>query len=164
MNTANSSDMVRVCEICGEDYKPAGWAQRRCIECCSKYRHNSKRLREKKRHRGKRVYPDNSEWRLNYRLKQFELSREQYEVWKLAGCALCGQPFTEESVPHIDHDHQHCAGKHGCVKCVRGLLCHSCNQQFIAAVESNVRLRDLVSPRVVAYIDSKRETGIGSST
>lgn len=82
MNTANSSDTVRVCEICGEDYKPAGWAQRR----------------------------------------------------------------------------------HDCVKCVRGLLCHSCNQQFIAAVESNVRLRDLVSPRVVAYIDSKRETGIGSST
>ncbi len=41
----------------------------------------------------------------------------------------------------IDHDHSCCPGKVSCGKCVRGLLCHECNQ-FIGR-----RMRD--SPETV---------------
>ena len=32
-----------------------------------------------------------------------------------------------ENPTHIDHDHDHCPGKLGCRKCVRGVLCMRCN-------------------------------------
>ena len=43
-------------------------------------------------------------------------------------CAMGGELFTEDSVICIDHDHNcHEDEKRGCKKCVRGLLCTSCN-------------------------------------
>lgn len=44
-------------------------------------------------------------------------------------CAICGVPY-EDKPGHrlaMDHDHRHCPGRVGCPKCVRGLLCNSCN-------------------------------------
>lgn len=38
-------------------------------------------------------------------------------------CAACGS----EDDLHVDHDHSHCPGTHGCRECVRGYLCHRCN-------------------------------------
>jgi len=32
-----------------------------------------------------------------------------------------------ELATNIDHDHNHCPGMYGCMKCVRGLLCQGCN-------------------------------------
>ena len=153
MNIASPSDTLRVCEICGQEYAPVGWAQRRCKSCGIEYDHQHRRDRDKKRKR-KRVrlsvsYSATWQWRLNYRLKQFELSREQYEIWELAGCVVCGRAFNEENVPHIDHDHRHCTGKTGCIKCVRGLLCSICNRHFISAVENNPHLRFVVTQRVL---------------
>ncbi len=39
-------------------------------------------------------------------------------------CAICHDPGPLQ----IDHDHQHCPGRVGCRHCVRGALCHRCNQ------------------------------------
>lgn len=37
---------------------------------------------------------------------------------------------------HIDHDHSCCSGEKSCGKCIRGLLCHSCNSLLGHAKDS----------------------------
>ncbi len=44
-------------------------------------------------------------------------------------CALCLEKFGDR-VPHVDHDHSCCAGARSCGKCVRGLLCATCNKRL----------------------------------
>lgn len=59
-------------------------------------------------------------------LKRYGLSREKYAhiLTRQKGlCAICH----EEEATSIDHDHECCAGGGSCGKCVRGILCRSCN-------------------------------------
>jgi hypothetical protein len=42
-------------------------------------------------------------------------------------CALCDSLFCSENLPCVDHSHKCCSGDRSCGKCVRGLLCSTCN-------------------------------------
>jgi hypothetical protein len=77
------------------------------------------------------------EWHRKYALlRRFNITAEQYDAM-LADqgglCALCSLP---ERARHqsgklkllaVDHDWSCCPGSRSCGKCVRGLLCFSCN-------------------------------------
>ena len=45
-------------------------------------------------------------------------------------CAMCNNVFIDRRSIRVDHDHQCCQGRKSCGKCIRGLLCHTCNIQI----------------------------------
>lgn len=59
-------------------------------------------------------------------------------------CAICG---TDDPAPKsrlcVDHDHSCCPGAHSCGRCIRGLLCDTCNRTI--AIDNLARLRAAVS-------------------
>ena len=60
--------------------------------------------------------------------KQYGITHEvflQMLAEQEEACAICHAPF--EGRPHIDHDHSCCDRSGSCGKCVRGLLCKTCN-------------------------------------
>jgi hypothetical protein len=68
-------------------------------------------------------------------------------------CAICGRPYEDRPGYRlsVDHDHRHCAGRVGCPKCIRGLLCNACNNLLRLAQDDPVRLR-----LAAGYLDKNR--------
>jgi hypothetical protein len=65
-------------------------------------------------------------------------------------CAICGVPYADEPGRRLamDHDHRHHPGKVGCPVCVRGMLCHKCNNILRLANDDAAILM-----AAVAYLD-----------
>jgi hypothetical protein len=66
-----------------------------------------------------------------FKLARYGLTKEQFDQLLEAQqntCAMCREPFQEGQPICIDHDHACCPSeKRSCGKCIRGLLCRSCN-------------------------------------
>lgn len=72
------------------------------------------------------------------RKRRYGLSSEDFEnILEEQGrlCAICRKPSDRW---HVDHDHKCCPGTKTCGKCVRGVLCPSCNQ-FLGIIEGKER-------------------------
>lgn len=67
--------------------------------------------------------------RRNHLMRFYKMTLEVYdELLTSQGgcCAVCGIPETERKFS-VDHDHNCCPGEKTCGKCIRSLLCMSCN-------------------------------------
>ena len=117
-------DLVIKCSVCGEsknisEYKirsDNGKPYGKCKACVSEY--------DKQRHR------DNPRRRLEYNLRKYSLTLDEYDSMMLSQenrCAICSVVFSVENRPCVDHDHNCCEYGASCGKCVRGLLCSRCN-------------------------------------
>lgn len=76
------------------------------------------------------------------RIAAHGLTVERYEnlLAKQGGvCAICKSPPKQNAL-HIDHDHKCCPGTYSCGKCVRGLLCPTCNAHRVSMLEDNEML------------------------
>jgi hypothetical protein len=87
-------------------------------------------------------------------VKRYGISIERFNemlILQDSRCTICKGKFWEEvSSPHIDHDHSCCNGQmRSCGKCVRDLLCRSCNQLLGVSHEDTKILK-----AAIAYIEA----------
>jgi Recombination endonuclease VII len=84
--------------------------------------------------------------------RTFGLSLEQFDSMLRAQegkCKLCRDVL--DRTPCVDHDHSCCPGKKSCGKCIRGLLCFSCNTSLGNMKDSVERLQ-----LAIAYLENSR--------
>jgi hypothetical protein len=132
------------------------YSKGRCSHCYDKDRyHNNPARKESTLRRVTAWYAANKD-HVYYREaeKKFNLTREQHqEIFLRQGgvCAICGKEPTSRSHGRlqIDHNHRCCPGRISCGKCVRGLLCLTCNYglgQFKDSIE--------ILERVCAFLEA----------
>lgn len=91
---------------------------------------------------------------LRYDMAKFNLTVDDY--WNLFNsqsgrCAICKttEPGSNRKRFCVDHDHACCSGRStSCGKCVRGLLCFSCNVALGAVRDNRATLK-----AAIAYLD-----------
>lgn len=67
---------------------------------------------------------------LQTKFRMYRISRDEFFGRLRAqgnGCAICGSSCELPSQYHVDHDHSCCPHGKSCGKCIRGLLCPTCN-------------------------------------
>lgn len=113
-SSASKDGLYPYCKACKN-------ADNRAWKQANKDKHNehSRKWREK----------NGETWKWTIIKSKYGLTQEQYEaiLARQGGlCAVCRKLPGMKGF-HIDHDHSCCDAKGSCGKCVRGLLCFSCN-------------------------------------
>jgi len=80
-------------------------------------------------------------------LKKYNLTRDDYvdmEKSQNGVCKICGEPEKYKNRLSVDHDHSCCSGPTSCGKCIRGLLCSSCNRVLGQVNDDKVLLQKMI--------------------
>jgi hypothetical protein len=92
--------------------------------------------------------------------KQYGITTDQYHAMLAAQgglCAICDKPQNQlKRRMNVDHDHACCPGFGSCGKCIRGLLCSSCNT-LLGRIESNLNRIKLIFEYIGYSIAMKRK-------
>jgi Recombination endonuclease VII len=121
-------------ELCGK------WMPRKKTNCARTLGHGGEcktaQLMERQRQYSRaHPYRESPESRKKsnrkYRISSYGLTQELFDQLLDAqqnACGMCHEPFMNEQLIRVDHDHDCCREKNrSCGDCVRGLLCHTCN-------------------------------------
>ena len=103
-------------------------------------------------------------WQATVKYGMSAFLREHLVGLQDSSCAICRSPFDRMATKHIhtDHDHSCCPGRDGsCGKCVRGILCRSCNlilghyesRGLSGWAEADAYLADPPYPRMLAALE-----------
>jgi recombination endonuclease VII len=131
---ASVDNTARDQELCGK------WMPKAKVPCARKPNHNGfcmsaanmeARRAYRKEHPHRQTPEAKKKTARKSRITAYGLTQKQFD-WLLEiqrfACAMCEDPFHQGQLIHVDHDHNCCEGKNkSCGKCVRGLLCHTCN-------------------------------------
>lgn len=69
------------------------------------------------------------DWNLQRRYKITAADYDRLLAEQSGRCRICGKQPTRNRL-HVDHDRACCPGSTSCGKCIRGLLCVSCNSKL----------------------------------
>lgn len=116
------------CKPCAAEYNRDFTAKRKADGVPSNAVHGEPRIYE---HYGCRcdVCVTAAKWRnISAKYRMTEQDFNLLLVSQGGGCAVCGRPDFNGRGWQIDHDHGCCDQSVTCGKCVRGILCSTCNQ------------------------------------
>jgi hypothetical protein len=121
-------------DLCGK------WMPRKQTICVRKQGHDgfcktAEAMERQREYRRSHPHRESKESRKKsnrkYRISSYGLTQEEFDMILAAqndACAMCHEPFEAGQRIHVDHDHACCQRKNrSCGKCIRGLLCHTCN-------------------------------------
>ena len=137
--------VIKNCRHCNKEFN-AKWNELQCSAFRGKkYRssdgyksHKENNLKSANRYKMKKYYGMTEE--------QFNKKLEE-QGNKCAICSIHKHELNRRM--NVDHDHSCCPGKETCGKCVRGLICGSCNMALGAFRDNKVLLENAIK-----YLDS----------
>lgn len=102
----------------------------------------------------RKEYPDYTEYRRKIvRFRQYGITREDFILMLDSQdyrCAVCSTAI-DEPTARIDHDHRCCSSRRSCGKCLRKLLCGSCNKG-LGMLQDSPDILEAAAQYVRAYL------------